>query len=429
VSVREDGTATRRREGLAYWAADPDARRLIAHLSDAAAERPAGAKNRLLVTGTEAAPSVEVAHEALLREWATLATWIEERRDALRLRERLETEAKAWAAAKRPDPLRWRHERLAPARALLTEADLLAELERDPIAADFVTPEPDWLLAELLCAATAHDRREDIGLRLAEIGDPRPGVGVVDGVPDIQWCPIPAGKVTIEEYGCFSGGRRRFQVKPFHMAAYPITHSQFEAFLAAEDGFRSDRWWEDDLLRKDPVAGRIRRYGNYPATHVSWYDATAFCRWLSARLGFEVRLPDEWEWQWAAQSARKALSYLWRSEREDGRANAEEAGIGRTTAVGMYPSGGSDQGVYDLGGNVWEWCRDDPCPNVTKAHVDESLVITESWISPSRTLRGGSWLFAQASTHAAFRKAAHQLYRLADTGFRVVCVSPIHPEG
>ncbi len=141
VSVREDGTATRRRERIDYWTDDADAQRLIAHLSDAAADRPPEEKNRLLVTGTGAEPTVEVAHEALLREWATLATWIEERRDALRLREQLETEARTWVTAGRPDHLRWRHERLAPGRALLTEADLLAELERDPDAADFVTSE------------------------------------------------------------------------------------------------------------------------------------------------------------------------------------------------------------------------------------------------------------------------------------------------
>jgi hypothetical protein len=167
VSVREDGTATRRRERIGYWSDDADALRPIAHLSDAEGKGSTEEKNRLLVTGTETEPTVEAAHEALLREWATLATWIEERRDALRLREQLEKEARAWNARQRPEHLRWRHERLAPARALLAEADLLVELERESVAADFATPEADWLLAELLCHATEHGRREDIGLRLA----------------------------------------------------------------------------------------------------------------------------------------------------------------------------------------------------------------------------------------------------------------------
>lgn len=115
VTVRKDGTATRRREHVDYWRDNPAARRLIAHLSDAATDRPTEERNRLLVvTGTDAESTIEVAHEALLREWATLADWIEEVNDALRLREQIETEAQTWSAAGRPDRLRWRHERLAP---------------------------------------------------------------------------------------------------------------------------------------------------------------------------------------------------------------------------------------------------------------------------------------------------------------------------
>jgi len=97
VTGRKDGTATRRRECMDYWSDNPAAQRLIAHLSDAATERPCEEKNRLLVlAGTDSEATVEVAHEALLREWATLAGWIEEVSDALRLREQLEAEAQTW---------------------------------------------------------------------------------------------------------------------------------------------------------------------------------------------------------------------------------------------------------------------------------------------------------------------------------------------
>ena len=110
---------------------------------------------------------VEVAHEALLREWPLLKQWIEERCEALRLRQRVEEEARAWRDGGRPDYLRWKHERLAPARALLAEADLLDQLEQEDEVADFLTSELDWLLAELLCSGTDHTRREDIGRRLS----------------------------------------------------------------------------------------------------------------------------------------------------------------------------------------------------------------------------------------------------------------------
>ena len=234
IYVREeDGTATRRRARETTWQADAVARRTIEAFTQA----------RLLVRSrTERGErQVEVAHEALLREWPLLRDWIKDRREALRLRDRIVAEAKAWAEQGQPAFLLWKHERLAPARALLEEADLLEHLEQDDQVADFLTPEADRLLAELAHGGTDHTRREDIGRRLAEIGDPRPGVSVKDGVPDLLWRPIPAGEVEIEDHG-------RFKVAPFHLAAYPVTYAQYQTFLDAEDGYASA-----DLVGRPPT--------------------------------------------------------------------------------------------------------------------------------------------------------------------------------
>jgi hypothetical protein len=385
VYVREqDGVATRRREQLDTWADDPAALDLIEAFTNA----------RLMVKRgrQDEAPSVEVAHEAL------------------RLRDRVAREAKAWVDEGRPDFRLWRHEILDPARALLDEAGLLVELERTRDMEDFLIPESDRLLAELLCSATDHPRRERIGLRLSEIGDPRRGVGVIDGVPDILWCEIPAPAGTTVEVE----GHGAFEVTPFRMAAYPITYVQYLAFLQAHDGYRSDAWWTD--LEKEPEPGPQRRpYASYPVDTVSWADATAFCRWLSARLGSEVRLPDEWEWQWAAQSAHADFVYPWGPKWREGLANTSESGIGRTTGVGMYPGGCSGQGVYDLAGNIWEWCRnlyDDPRG-------------TEPGAEGSRVVRGGSWDRSRDYARADYRYNYHPGYRGDYHGFRVVCGSPI----
>jgi len=212
--------------------------------------------------------------------------------------------------------------------------------------------------------------------------------------------------VKIEDHG-------RRKVAPFRIAAYPITHAQFEAFVRAPDGFENDRWWKD-LERQDPVTGRLRRQGNFPATHVSWYDATVFCRWLSARLGVEVRLPDDWEWQWAAQSTQPKFIYPWGIEWEDGVANTDEAGIGRTTAVGLYPGGRSAQGAYDLAGNVWEWCR----------NQDDDPAKIEPNSEGSRVLRRGSWFFDLGLTRADHRYYAPPDDRVGGLGFRVLCGAP-----
>jgi len=400
LTVQPDGIATRRREYRRVWTDDAPAERLI----DALMQQD----TRLLVAaGQGKDATLEVAHEALLREWPTLVTWIEDCREALRLRDRVVEETRTWVAQARPSIHLWKHELLAPARRLLAEAGLLDDLVQDADTADFLRPEADWLLAELLCSTTGDARRETIGMRLSEISDPRRGVGVIDGVPDILWCEIPAGKVEIQGHG-------RFEVAPFRIAAYPVTYAQYLAFLEAEDGYGSPRWW-DGLQREDEPGRQLRPYASYPVDNVSWFDATAFCRWLSARLGAEVRLPGEWEWQWASQSARGGFVYPWGADWADGVANTFEAGIGRATAVGMYPQGRSAQRVYDLAGNVSEWCRnqyDDP----TKVEPDKEA---------SRVLRGGSWSLSRDLARADYRRGFLPYLRVDRYGFRVLCGSPI----
>ena len=222
----------------------------------------------------------------------------------------------------------------------------------DATIARLLTPEVEWILNELQDDSTTSQRRRDIGQRLAELGDPREGTGLAgDGLPDILWRAIPAGSVEIEGHG-------RFQVAEFHIDAYPITFLQFRAFLDAEDGFSNSKWWTD-LQYKDTDPAWRDPLTNHPLTHVSWYDATAFCRWLSAKRKREIRLPDEHEWQWAAQNARTGYNFPWGPDWKEGFANTDESGIRRTTAVGMFPRGDSAQGVSDLAGNIWEWCRNE----------------------------------------------------------------------
>lgn len=89
---------------------------------------------------------------------------------------------------------------------------------------------------------------------------------------------------------------------------------------------------------------------------MSWYDAVAFCRWLTKRLGYEVRLPTEWEWQQAATGGDPNNEYPWGADWDSSRANTMESDLSRTTAVGLYPHGAWTNGPMDMSGNVWEWC-------------------------------------------------------------------------
>jgi hypothetical protein len=136
----------------------------------------------------------------------------------------------------------------------------------------FLHPEPLRLLDELQSDETSHQRREEIGLRLNQMGDPRRGVGLDEnGLPEIEWVKAnETGEVTLE-----TEPPRTFPVNALRIAKYPITWQQYRAFLRAEDGYLDPRWW--DALEQEKPPGEERwGFANYPAINVSWYDAMAF---------------------------------------------------------------------------------------------------------------------------------------------------------
>ena len=86
--------------------------------------------------------------------------------------------------------------------------------------------------------------------------------------------------------------------RTFWIARYPVTYAQYHAFLEAKDGFANPRWWQGLAAPKDRKAPGEQRfpYWNHPAENVSWYDAIAFCRWLTAKVKAQVEAKAEgWE--------------------------------------------------------------------------------------------------------------------------------------
>jgi formylglycine-generating enzyme required for sulfatase activity len=288
--------------------------------------------------------------------------------------------------------------------------DTLAEPLRS-----FLHPEPLRLLDEVDKPATNHQRREEIGLRLHQMGDPRRGVGLrPDGLPDILWMPVGAGEVTLQTR---AKEQFTFTVDAFEMARYPVTWRQYRAFIDSPDGFRNPRWWQglaaDDDHRAHPGDPKWA-FDSHPVIEVSWYDAMAFCRWLTERLGEPVRLPTEWEWQWAA-TREGGVGYPWPGDWDPGRANSGVSGIGRTVAVGLYPAGRSAWGLDDLSGNVWEWCLNE----------HRAPMRTDPSGSGARVLRGGSWSLGAGGLRVAARDDDLPDLRFGFIGLRVCRASPI----
>jgi hypothetical protein len=359
-------------------------------------------RGRLLVKSSveQGEPIVEVAHEAVLTGWPRLAAWIQEVRGDLRLLRQVRLAAAEWEQKANADEFLWSDKRLV---AVYDMIDRL-EPELSSVERRFVgLVEGHDLWAEIEDLTTKHHRRAQIGDRLARTGDARPGIGLrADGLPDLVWCDVPDGDVEIDG--------RAFHVQPFQISKYPITWGQYSIFLQAADGYGNPRWSEGLAQHIDHPSGRRRELANHPAENVSWYDAVAFCRWLSVRLGFEVRLPTEWEWQQAATGGEpENHQYPWGPEWDGQRANTDDSDLHRTTAVGLYPHGASPVGALDMCGNVYEWC--------VNQHVEPEKIGLER--SEPKAVRGGSWNWSHDNAGATLRGMDVPDVRIPDHGFRV----------
>lgn len=389
---------------------------------------------------------VELAHEMLLQHWPRLRQWCDRYRDSLVLRRQAKQAARDWQQAcerdetpvggnpgRRAEALAWGWERQKPVLLALLELSNRPALA-DPDFADpgilawrtlesslekglrrFLLPEPLALLDELASDETPHHRREEIGLRLNQMGDPRRGLGLAaNGLPEIAWIAVPAGEVLLE-----GKGSQVFPVGALHVSRYPITWQQYNTFVNADDGYRDRRWWRKLTQRKLP--GDVRwGFHNYPAINVCWSDAVAFCRWLNEQVQLTgpaiIRLPTEWEWQWLAQSGAATRKYPWGNEWNPMRANSHESGIGRTMAVGMYPAGSPEGSrVADLAGNVWEWC----------VNEYDAAGTTQIGGAKPRAMRGGSWLDYPGDLRTGKREYFPPDDRDGDIGFRIVLAPPV----
>jgi formylglycine-generating enzyme required for sulfatase activity len=278
--------------------------------------------------------------------------------------------------------------------------------------------------------------RAAVGLALGHIGlDNRRGVGVIRSrhgvaLPDINFIEIPGGAF---QYGQANDDHaaepQRLILSTFYISRYPITYAQFQTFLDDPAGYADPHWFEG--LAADENDRRMDeqyfKFTNHPRDTVNWYQAIAFCRWLSWRWsgGYEVqrvnewavRLPTEFEWEKAARGTDGRL-FPYGNEFDAEKSNTGETGIYQTTAVGIFPNGASPYSVEEMSGNVWEWCltnHDNPQfePQKEKLGDDEN-----------RLLRGGSWSFDDVSARAVYRDSFAPGGRSDLLGFRVVAVSP-----
>jgi formylglycine-generating enzyme required for sulfatase activity len=303
--------------------------------------------------------------------------------------------------------------------------------------------------------------RARAGVILGRLGDTRKGVAPTgpDELADMEFCYVPPGAFWM---GGGEEARRADCPKPgFWISRFPVTVAQYHLFVEGGGYRREDFWpeaakagsWKADHFKgrfDDHFAEGPREFGppfnvpNHPVVGVSWYEALAFCRWLTERWrdrlpkDGEINVPSEAEWEMAARGGLRVpapacvkrfseglhapgnlatadneypnAAYPWGDEFSPERANTAETGIGATSAVGAFIGGHSPVGAEELSGNVWEWTR-------SLFGGGKDLAIGSD---KPRVLRGGAWDFSFNYARCSYRSRPEPDYQYWDIGFRVV---------
>ncbi len=226
---------------------------------------------------------------------------------------------------------------------------------------------------------------------------------------------IPGGYFTMGSDQGKSDARppHKVFVKGFYIDKYEVTNAQYKRFI---DSTGHPAPYLDP--QKYPWAEKYNwKNGTYPpgtaqlpVVLVSWDDANAYAQWAGKRL------PTEAEWEKAAKGG-KNFSYPWGNNWDSGKCNSRESGLNKAVRVDAYPQGVSAYGVFNMAGNVWEWCSDWYDPNFYGKSPSRNPI--GPYRGATRVIRGGSWDTYGAERLRTFaRESQFPSVKSYDLGFR-----------
>ena len=243
---------------------------------------------------------------------------------------------------------------------------------------------------------------------------------------------VPLGMVLIPAGEFQMGSSENTDEKPvhavhieaFYMDKHEVTNTQYKAFVNANPQWRKNRiptvYHDGDYLKHWNGNNYPTGKGEHPVTFVSWYAAMAYARWAGKRL------PTEAEWEKAARGGLVGKKYPWGDYINSTKANYNKQ-VGDTTSVGQYSPNG--YGLYDMAGNVREWCLDRYDTNfyASSRHQNpiadgniSNVTTNFSSVMTNRVLRDGSWSELSQAVHVADRAKGYPTVSHAGVGFRCV---------
>jgi len=229
-----------------------------------------------------------------------------------------------------------------------------------------------------------------------------------DVVMTFAWCPAGSFRMGGTVHNDEQPIHKVTLTKGFYMGIYPVTQAQWKAVLGTDPSYFKG--------------------ANRPVESVTWHECNEFCTKLSGLLKerVTVRLPSEAEWEYACRAGTTTEYHFGNVintdlANYDGNYSFNDSPKGEcrkeTTDVGSFPA--NSWGLYDVHGNVWEWCRDAKRTYTAADYTDEDETISDN----TRVMRGGSWRYSPANCRAAYRSRNMPAYRGCNCGFRV-CFRP-----
>jgi len=204
----------------------------------------------------------------------------------------------------------------------------------------------------------------------------------------------------------------KVKVSNFFIGKYEVTVAEYREFCKATNHLMPARpkWGESD---------------KYPITSINWFDANAYCKWLSTKTGKKFRLPTEAEWEYAARGGTKSKKFIY-----SGSNNADDVCWYDETTEEQGPKEvgkkkANELGIYDMSGNVWEWCSD----MYDTKYYSKSALENPKGATPTagvaeedlyRVVRGGSWYYDVDYSRVTARDGPKASFSNPNYGFRIV---------
>jgi len=205
------------------------------------------------------------------------------------------------------------------------------------------------------------------------------------------------------------------KLSDFYIGKYEVTVGQYKKFCRATGHPFPSKPNKDWYASHNNVRNWYWR-DNYPIVNVNWYDAIAYCEWLSKKTGEEYTLPSEAQWEYAAKGGKNSKNYKYagsNSLRKVAWYDETTYERGPRTVGQLSPN---SLGIYDMSGNAFEWCYDYYGSYPSRTVKDP----TGPSYGQYRTIRGGSWYYVANFCRIAQRDSPKPTLKKYVYGFRVV---------